>query len=137
MSSGLSHYQIKKKKVILETCDYRNVPLKHFGFVTNSSKIIKTTKKDPNIISLLQETNNKFVPLYTTNGVFENDNYDKIKNILKLYNKYTHYENNIFVLEQALRVMVEKEMFPTVCFLLSKKQIETISKKNYRKFIRI
>lgn len=119
----------QEKKVILETCNYRNVPLKHFGFVTNSSKIIKTTKKDPNIISLLQETNNKFIPLYTTNGVFENDNYDKIKNILKLYHKHTHYENNIFVLEQALRVMVEKEMFPAVCFLLSKKQIETISKK--------
>jgi superfamily II RNA helicase len=33
------------------------------------------------------------------------------------------------VLEQALRLMVEKEMFPAVCFLLSKKQIETISKK--------
>ena len=61
----------QEKKVILETCDYRNVPLKHFGFVTNSSKIIKATKKDPNIISLLQETNNKFVPLYTTNEVLK------------------------------------------------------------------
>ena len=119
----------QEKRVILETCDYRNVPLKHFGFVTNSSKIIKTTKKDPHIISLLEETNNKFIPLYTTNGVFQNDNYDKIKNIIKLYHKHTHHENNVFVLEQALRLMVEKEMFPAVCFLLSKKQIETISKK--------
>lgn len=119
----------QEKKVYLETCNYRNVPLKHFGFLTNSNKIVKTIKKDPVVISLLEEINNNFVPLYTTNGNFENDNYDRMKKVLTLYKKYNHYENIVFVLEQALRLMVEKEMFPAVCFLLSKKQIETISKQ--------
>lgn len=116
-----------KKKVYLETSSIRNVPLKHFGFITNSSKIIKTTKKDPVILSMLEENCNNFIPLYTSNGHFQNNNYDCIKKVLKTFDKYSHSEKTVFVLNTVLKKMVEKEMFPAVCFLLSKKQIETIS----------
>lgn len=118
-----------KKKVYLETSTIRSVPLKHFGFLTNTTKIIKTTKKDPEILSMLEETCNKFIPLYTTNKKFEDTNYDKIKNVLTMYKKYNHFENTIHVLDRVLKKMVEEEMFPAVCFLLSKKQIETISQQ--------
>lgn len=117
------------KKVYLETSTIRSVPLKHFGFLTNTTKIIKTTKKDPEILSMLEETCNKFIPLYTTNKKFEDANYDRIKNVLTMYKKYNHFENIIHVLDRVLKKMVEEEMFPAVCFLLSKKQIETISQQ--------
>lgn len=119
--------KISKKKVFLSLCEERSVPLIHYGFFVSNSSFFKKQKNE--LKDTIQTFSNEFILLKDGKKPFQEMNYKNIKKTLDTFYKQSYSPKKIFVLEKCLQKMKEKDMFPAVCFLLSKRQIEIISKE--------
>jgi len=105
----------------------RVVPLTHYGFVVTNASCFKTIK-DKEKQKEIRAFTNKLVPIKTSDGLFhEKSYYDFVK-----FNEL-HKKNNIrvttrHVLNEVCNFMVENEMLPALCFVLSRKQLEKCAK---------
>lgn len=116
-----------KKKVYLSLSEERSVPLVHYGYVMHNSSFYKKQKKE--VKEMMEEVSNQFTVLKEGKKPFQEINYKKIKKTVDIFDKERYRPKQLFILESCLKKMKEEEMFPAVCFLLSKRQIEFISKE--------
>lgn len=114
------------RNVYLSLSEERNVPLVHYGYLIHNSSFYKKQKNE--VKEMMEDVSNQFTLLKEGKKPFQEINYKKIKNTLNIFHKEQYRPKQLFILESCLKKMKEKEMFPAVCFLLSKRQIELISK---------
>ena len=113
------------KKVYLAESHKRHVPLLHFAFTSVPKQIFKNINNE--IKSEINQTIKKFIPIQDEHGNFLLENYEKVNKINQLLSKKNLHVNKTSLLNDLCKEMVEKEMFPAVCFLLSKKQIDVMA----------
>jgi len=119
---------LEKKKVYLTTTYERVVPLVHYTFITSTNSIFKVVK-DKAVQEEIKRVINKPFVLQDEKGAFNEPNYLQMKKTLELFNKNDVRMKRSFVLNQVLKYMVEKEMLPALCFVLSRKLLETYAKE--------
>uniref|UniRef100_A0A6C0F9I8 Helicase ATP-binding domain-containing protein n=1 Tax=viral metagenome TaxID=1070528 RepID=A0A6C0F9I8_9ZZZZ len=117
-----------KKSVYLATSTYRPVPLTHYSFITAPSALFKSIKDKSERERIHKQINTMHV-LQTSTGKFQETKYYDLKKTLDLISQNKVFVKRTFVLNEVCKHMVEHEMLPAVCFILSKKQIQVASKE--------
>ena len=98
----------------------RVVPLTHYGFVVSNSQCLKLVKdKDKQLA--MKNFANKLHVVKDAGGVFMEKTYHEINNFLKDQKGRITTRH---VLNEVSRFMVEQEMLPALCFVLSRKRLE-------------
>ena len=115
------------RNVYLSISEERSVPLVHYGYVIHNSSFYKKQKNK--VKEKIEDVSSEFTLLKEGKKPFDEINYKKIKKTLDIFKKEQYRPKQLFILESCLKKMKEKEMFPAVCFLLSKRQIELISRE--------
>jgi antiviral helicase SKI2 len=110
--------------VYLSVLKQRPVPLTHYSYITCCSKIFKQTKGNDSLQKEIRDNIDKLKVIQSHDGVFNEENYHSMKNMTNLFNTKQVYNNRQFVLNQLCCHMKINGMFPAVCFILSKKQIQ-------------
>ena len=108
--------KIKERKVVICSTDKRVVPLMYYQFFTANPKVIEQTK-DPVLKRLLESKQNLL-------DTINDDTMDKNRKCLKLLKEPTHRKQ---VLNQLCMQLRQKEMFPCLCFVFSRKQVEELA----------
>ncbi len=108
--------RIKERKVVICSTDKRVVPLMYYQFFTANPKIVENMK-DPVSKKLLESKQNVL-------DTINDDTMDKNKKCLRLLKEPTHRKQ---VLNQLCIQLREKEMFPCLCFVFSRKQVEELA----------
>ena len=111
------------KIVFLASTGKRVVPLSHYIFATTNSGVFKTIK-DKVVQLQIKEATDKLITIQTSEGTFLEPNYHKVKKVLDLFEKNKLRMNRKHVLNKVCKFMVEKNMLPALCFVLSRKQLE-------------
>lgn len=117
-----------KKKVYLATSTHRPVPLTHYSYITAPSALFKSIKDKSERERIHKQINTMHV-LQTSTGKFQETMYYELKKTLDLISQNKIYVKRTFVLNEVCKHMVEHNMLPAVCFILSKKQIQIASKE--------
>lgn len=108
--------KIKERKVVICSTDKRVVPLMYYQFFTANPKVIDQTK-DPALKRLLESKQNVL-------DTINDDTMDKNRKCLRLLKEPTHRKQ---VLNQLCMQLRQKEMFPCLCFVFSRKQVEELA----------
>jgi superfamily II RNA helicase len=116
------------KQVYLTPPHERIVPLTHYSFITCNSGLFKVVKDKATQQEIMKTTNTLHV-LQTAKGQFQEENFQKIKKTLHLFEKKEQYIKRANVLNQVSKYMVEKEMLPAICFVFSRKALEVCAKE--------
>lgn len=109
------------KKMYLAPTNTRIVPLTHYMWLSVNEGVVKKAAKTPyeKKIEYLRSTP---IPIATSAGVFNEENYYKMKDGLDYLAK-NHIKRQ-FVLGDLLKHLKEKEMLPAICFVFSRKHVE-------------
>jgi superfamily II RNA helicase len=118
----------QKKEVYLTSTNHRVVPLTHYTFMTTNSAIFKVIK-DKQLENEIKEHTNKLFPIQSAKGQFNEQLYHKNKKIMTVFNNKNVYVKRMHVLNQVTKYMVENNMLPALCFVLSRKQLEICAKE--------
>jgi len=111
------------KFVYLASTNHRVVPLTHYTFLTSASSVFKTIK-DKATQKEIKDMTDKFIPIQSADGKFDEPHFHKVQKTLDLFEKNRLRMKRQHVLNQACKLMVEKDMLPALCFVLSRKQLE-------------
>lgn len=125
---NLSPNKPDKSVVYLTTVKERVVPLTHSSFITAPSGIFKAIK-DKTLEAQIRGVINKPLVIQDSKNVFNETNYTVIKKMLDLFESKKVSVKRPFVLNQVCRYMVENNLLPCACFILSRKQIEIAAKE--------
>lgn len=117
-----SIYGIQKYVYLASTYE-RVVPLTHYIFITYNSGIFKTIK-DKALEAEIKGFCNKLQVIQDAKGNFNDANFKEMKKHLDLFEDKKHFVKRGQVLNQVCSYMVEHNMLPALCFILSKKAIE-------------
>jgi superfamily II RNA helicase len=118
----------KGKQTYLIPTSIRVVPLTHYMWLSVNEGIVKKAAKTPYEKKL---ENFRSLPIVINNsgGVFQEENYYKMRDVTDyLYKNNTHI-NRQFVLEDILKYLKAKEMLPAICFVFSRKHVELAAKE--------
>ena len=107
------------KSVYLASETHRSVPLTHYSFITFTNSIFKKIK-DKAIQAEIHATINRPFVIQSAKGEFNEPHYFKMKKMLE----YDPYIKRQHVLNQVSKYMVENDMLPALCFVLSRKSLE-------------
>ena len=116
------------KKVYLTTTYERVVPLTHYSFITTNNGIFKAIK-DKDLEKQIKDATNTLTIIQGPNGTFDEVQYYKTKKMLDLFENKQVYMKRSHVLNQVCKYMVENDMLPALCFVLSRKQLEMCAKE--------
>jgi superfamily II RNA helicase len=116
------------KVVYLTTTYERVVPLTHYSFITCGQGIFKILKDKTLEMEVMRNTNTLHV-IQDSKGNFNDINYQKIKKTLVTFENKHHYVKRQHVLNSVTRHMVDNNMLPAICFILSRKALEQCSKE--------
>lgn len=117
-----------RKQVYLASTDVRVVPLTHYSFITTTSSIFKAVKNKDTEKQINELTNKPFV-IQSASGEFNEQHYHKMRKMLDLFETNRVFVKRAHVLNQVCKYMVEHEMMPALCFVLSRKQIAVCAKE--------
>lgn len=117
-----------EKCVYLTTTYERVVPLTHYSFITCTQGIFKVLKDKELEIQIMRTTNTLHV-IQDSKGQFNDANYKKIKNTLETFENKHHFVKRQHVLNSVSKYMVEHNMLPAICFVLSRKSLEQCAKE--------
>jgi superfamily II RNA helicase len=107
------------KRVYLASESHRSVPLTHYSFITFTNSIFKKIK-DKAIQQEIHATINRPFVIQSAKGEFNELHYFKMKKMLE----YDPYIKRQHILNQVSKYMVEHDMLPALCFVLSRKSLE-------------
>jgi len=116
------------KIVYLTTTHERVVPLTHYSFITSTQGIFKIIK-DKELEKEIRSITNKPFVIQTSTGKFDDMHYHKMNKMLKLFETKQVFIKRSHVINQVCKYMVENEMLPAICFVLSRKQLENCAKE--------
>lgn len=112
-----------KKIVYLTKQTLRAVPLTHYAFIAAPSAIFKLVK-DKTVQEQVRNIIDKPLLLQNANGIFHETNYSNIRKTMALFEKNRVKVKRAYVLNQLCKHMVKEEMFPALCYVFSRKQLE-------------
>ena len=115
-----------KKIVYLTKKMERAVPLTHYAFITAPSAAFKVIK-DKSTQEQIRKVIDKPLLLQNANNVFNYANYTTIRQTLELFGKNKVRTKRPQVLNQLCKHMVQEDMFPALCYVFSRKQLEICS----------
>ena len=119
---------LKPKQMYLVPTYTRVVPLTHYMWLSANAGVIKKAVKTP-YEQKLENMRHTPVPIATSAGVFNEENYYKMKEVKDyLYNNNTFIKRQ-FVMEDLVRFLKEKEMLPAICFVFSRKHVEQVAEE--------
>lgn len=118
----------ESKTVYLTTTYERVVPLTHYSFITTTQGVFKAIK-DKELEKQIREITNKPIVIQTAKGVFDEVHYHKMNKMLKLFESKNVFVKRSHVINQVCKHMVENEMLPAICFVLSRRQLEICAKE--------
>lgn len=116
------------KIVYLTTTYERVVPLTHYSFITCTQGLFKVLK-DKDLEKEIMKITNTLHTIQDAKGNFNDTNYLRIKKTLKLFHDKNHYVKRQHVLNSVARHMVDNNMLPAICFVLSRKALEQCAKE--------
>ena len=116
------------KQVYLASSSIRPVPLTHYTFITTNQGLFKAIK-DKDLEKQIKQVINKPIILQSSTGEFNEPNYHQMKKYLTLMEQKQVYVKRSHVINQLCKHLVEHNMLPAVCFILSRKQIEIACKE--------
>ena len=119
---------LEKKQVYLATSNHRIVPLTHYTFISSTEGIFKIIK-DKDLEKEIRDYIDKPQLIQTAKGAFQDDTFHKNKKMLELFHNKRVFVKKQHVLNQACKYMVENNMIPALCFVLSRKQLEVCAKE--------
>ena len=126
---GLQHTeQINSKTVYLTTTYERVVPLTHYSFITCTQGIFKILKDKQLEMEVMKTTNTLHI-IQDSKGKFNDINYQRIDKILNVFKDKNHFVKRQHVLNSVARHMVDNNMLPAICFILSRKALEQCAKE--------
>lgn len=111
------------KFVYLASTNHRVVPLTHYAYLTTNSGVFKTIK-DKETQKEIKDVTDKLLPIQSNLGHFSEPNFNKIKKTIDLFSKHRLRMNRQHVLNKVCKHMVDNQMLPALCFVLSRKQLE-------------
>jgi superfamily II RNA helicase len=111
------------KKMYLASTYTRIVPLTHYMWLSANEGVVKKAAKTP-YEKKIENVRRTPVPIATSAGVFNEENYYKMKDVVDYLYKNNTYIKRQFVLGDLLRYLKEKEMLPAICFVFSRKHVE-------------
>jgi superfamily II RNA helicase len=116
--------------VYLASTNIRIVPLTHYIWLSiHESTIKKAAMNKTNYEKKLEELRKNLIPIASSDGVFREDNYYKVKDITNYLHKNNIYTKRQFVLEDLLKYLKNNEMLPAICFVFSRKHVELAAKE--------
>jgi len=119
---------IDNKIVYLAGTNERVVPLTHYSFITCTQGFYKTLKDKDKEKEIKKITNTLHV-IQDSKGKFNAENFNVIKKTLNLFETKRHYVKRQHVMNQVTKHMVDNNMLPAICFILSRKQLESTAKE--------
>jgi len=119
----------KPDKIVYLTTTYeRVVPLTHYSFITCTQGLFKVLKDKALEMEIMKTTNTLHV-LQDAKGNFNDSNYQRVKKVLDIFENKNHYVKRQHVLNTVSRHMVDNNMLPAICFVLSRKALEQCAKE--------
>jgi len=112
--------RIKEKKVVICTTDKRVVPLVYYQYFTTHQKSLELAK--PPFKALLEEKNDVLIKITETE-------IEKNKKCLTYLTNQNIKVSRKQVLNQLCFTLREKEMFPCLCFVFSRRQVEEMARE--------
>jgi superfamily II RNA helicase len=112
------------KCVVLAHTYTRIVPLTHYAFIASTTALYKSLKDRDKEDELKKNVFNQSICLQTADGEFLEPNYHIVNNALQLIVKKQVTIKRHFVLNQLCTHLVENNMLPALCFVLSRKRLE-------------
>lgn len=111
------------KVVYLASTNHRVVPLTHYSFVTANASVFKhiTDKQEQKHI---KDMTNKLFEIQSSKGKFNEPHFHKMRKMLDTFEQNKVRITRNHVLNQVCKYMVNHEMLPALCFVLSRKQLE-------------
>lgn len=120
---------LKSEKIVYLTTTYeRVVPLTHYSFITCTQGLFKVLK-DKQLEMQIMKTCNSLHVIQDSKGNFSDTNYLKIKNTLETFQNKNHFVKRQHILNTVSKHMVEHNMLPAICFVLSRKALEQCAKE--------
>jgi superfamily II RNA helicase len=116
------------KIVYLTTTYERVIPLTHYSFITCTQSIFKIIK-DKELAKEIMKTVNMLHVVQDSKGNFNDINYMRIHKTLKIFQDKNQYVKRQHVLNTVAKYMVEHNMLPAICFVLSRKALEQCAKE--------
>ncbi len=113
--------RIKEKRVVICSTNNRVVPLSYYQYFTTTQKSIELAK--PPFKALLEKNNDKLVDNLTDHNI------EQTKKCLTYLTNQNIRVSRKQVLNQLCFTLREKEMFPCLCFVFSRKQVEEMAKE--------
>jgi superfamily II RNA helicase len=117
-----------EKQVYLAYTNKRIVPLTHYGFLTTNEIIFKKIK-NKDIQNQIRNATNKFIPIQTEHGVFQDSGYLELKKTKKLFEENQVFMKRTHVLNSLALQLRDKDMLPAIAFVFSRKHVEQCAKE--------
>ena len=116
------------KQVYISSTNNREVPLMHYSFITTTQSIFKTIK-DKEVEKEINGMINKIHLIQNEKGSFQEPMYHKIKKMLDLFELKQVHMKRSHVINQICKYLVENNLLPAICFVLSRKQLEICARE--------
>jgi superfamily II RNA helicase len=117
-----------EKEVYLTRKLVRAVPLIHYSFITVTNSINKIVR-DKAVQAQIKDLTNKPFVIQDEKGKFNDVNYQNITKMLQLFDKNDVRVKRQYVLNKVSEYLVQNEMLPALCYVFSRKQLETCAEE--------
>jgi len=117
-----------KKQVYLSSTYARIVPLVHYGFLITTEAFYKKVK-DKTIQQQMRASTNRLIQLKDADGKYIPASYLELKSTKKLLETNEIPIKRNYVLNQLCTFLKERDMFPAIAFVFSRKNVELYAKE--------
>jgi len=118
----------KMRNLYMTTTHERVVPLTHYAWLSTHKSTIQLAKNTP-FEQKFKDIIGKPIILANSSGVFNDPNYNKIKDIIGFCEKNKNYTKRHFVLNNLIKYLDRNDMLPAICFVFSRKNVEFCAKE--------
>jgi len=119
---------VLRKEVWLSSTTHRIVPLTHYGFLITNEAVFKKTK-DKTLHQQVRDGTQQLLTLKTADGKYQEDAYLKLSKTRKLIEDYDSLPKRNHVLNQLCIFLKDREMFPAIAFVFSRKNVELFARE--------
>jgi superfamily II RNA helicase len=116
------------KKVWLSSTTHRIVPLLHYGFLVTNEAFFKKVK-DKTVQKYVRDNTLNMITLKTDDGRYLEEGYKLLTKTKKLLEDNDVMPKRAHVLNQLCGFLKEREMFPAIAFVFSRKNVELFAKE--------
>jgi superfamily II RNA helicase len=114
---------VTERQVFLTYTDARIVPLTHYAFVTCAAGMYKSLG-DKDAVAALKRNMNRLHLVQDEHGRMDHSVVQHIKSLRAQFERHHHHVKTPHVLNSVTALLVERNMLPAICFVLSRKELE-------------